>query len=49
MGRRERKSKRPVDDLQKARSYRKLKEALDRTLWRTRIEKHYGSMLLQTT
>ena len=49
MGRRERRSKQPLDDLQEARGYRKLKEALDRTLWRTRMEKHYGSMVLQTT
>ena len=49
MGRRERRSKLPLYDLQEARSYRKLKEALDRTLWRTRIGKHYGYVVLQIT
>jgi len=49
MRRRERRSKQPLDNLQEARSYRKLKEALDRTLRRTRMEKHYEYVVLQTT
>jgi len=47
--RRERRSKPLLDNIQEARSYRKLKETLDRTLRRTRMEKRYESVVLQTT
>jgi len=46
MGRRGRRGKQPLDDLQEAGRYGKLKEALDCPLWRTRIGKHYGALLL---
>jgi hypothetical protein len=50
MGRRERRSKQPLDDIQEAIRYWKLKEALYLSLWRTHIahiDKPYGSFGLQ--
>jgi hypothetical protein len=39
-----------LDDLKEKRRYCKLKEeALDRTLWRTRFGRGYGSVVRQTT
>jgi hypothetical protein len=50
MGRRGRRRKQLLDDLKEKRRYWKLKEeALDRTLWRTRFGREYGSAVRQTT
>jgi hypothetical protein len=49
-GRRGRRRKQLVDNLREKRRYWKLKgEALDRTLWRTRFGRNYGSVIRQTT
>jgi hypothetical protein len=37
-----------LDDLKEKRRYWKLKEALDRTLWRTRFGRGYGPVVTQT-
>jgi hypothetical protein len=48
--RRGRRRKQLLDDLKKARRYWTLKEeAQDRTLWRTRFGRGYGSVARQTT
>jgi hypothetical protein len=48
--RRGRRRKQLLDDLKKARKYRKLKEeAQDRTLWRTQFARGYGPFARQTT
>jgi hypothetical protein len=48
--RRGRRRKQLRDDLKEKRRYWKLKEeALDRTLWRTRVERGYGPVIRQTT
>jgi hypothetical protein len=48
--RRGRRRKQLLDDLKEKRGYWKLKEeALDRTLWRTRFGRDYGSVVRQTT
>jgi hypothetical protein len=48
-GRRGRRRKQQLDDLEEKRRYCKLKEeALDRTLWRTRFGRDYGSVVRQT-
>jgi hypothetical protein len=45
-----RRRKHLLDDLKEKRRYWKLKEeALDRTLWRTRFGRGYGSVVRQTT
>jgi hypothetical protein len=50
MGRRGRRSKQLLDDLKEKRLKLKLKEeALDRTLWRTRLGRGYGPVVRQTT
>jgi hypothetical protein len=50
IGRRTRRRKHPVDDFKETRGYWKLKEeALDRTLWRTRLGRFYGPVVRQTT
>jgi hypothetical protein len=49
-GRRGRRRKKLLDDLNEKRRYWKLKEeALDRTLWRTRFGRGYGPVVRQTT
>jgi hypothetical protein len=49
-GRRGRRRKQLMDDLKERRGYWKLKEeALDRTVWRTRFGRGYGSVVRQTT
>jgi hypothetical protein len=49
-GRRGRRRKQLLDDLKEKRRYWKLKgEALDRTLWRTRVGRGYGPVVRQTT
>jgi hypothetical protein len=49
-GRRGRRRKQLLDDLKEKRRYGKLKEeALDRTLWRTRFGRVYGSVVRETT
>jgi hypothetical protein len=49
-GRRGRRRKELLDDLKEKRRYWKLKEeALDRTLWRTRVGRGYGPVVRQTT
>jgi hypothetical protein len=49
-GRRGRRRKQLLDDLKEKRRYWILKEdALDRTQWRTRFRRGYGSVLRQTT
>jgi hypothetical protein len=49
-GRRGRRRKQLLDDLKEKRGYRKFnEEALDRTLWRTRIIRGYGPVVRQTT
>jgi hypothetical protein len=49
-GRRGRRLKQLLDDLKEKRRYWKLKEeALDRTLWRSRIGRGYGPVVRQTT
>jgi hypothetical protein len=49
-GRRGRRRKQLLDDLQEKRRYWKLKEeALDRILWRTRFGRGYGPVVRQTT
>jgi hypothetical protein len=49
-GRRGRRSKQLLGDLKETRGYRKLKEeALDRTVWRTRFGRGYGTFVRQTT
>jgi hypothetical protein len=48
-GRRGRRRKQLLDDLKEKRRYWKLKEeALDRTLWRTRFGRGYGTVVRQT-
>jgi hypothetical protein len=48
-GRRGRRSKQLLDELQEKRGYWKLKEeALDRILWRTGFGRGYGSVVRQT-
>jgi hypothetical protein len=48
-GRRGRRRKQLLDDLKDQRGYWKLKkEALDRTLWRTRFGRGYGPVVRQT-
>jgi hypothetical protein len=48
-GRRERRRKRLLDDLKERRGYGKLKEeALDRTLWRSRLGRGYGPVVRQS-
>ena len=50
MSRRGERSKQLMDDLKEKKWYWKLKEeALDRTFWRTRFERGYGSVTRQTT
>jgi hypothetical protein len=50
MGRRGRRRKQLLDDLKEKRRYWKLKEeALDRTLWRSRLGRGYGPVVRQTT
>jgi len=50
MGRPGRRCKQLLDDLKEMRGYRKLKaEALDSTLWRTRLGRGYGPVVGQTT
>jgi hypothetical protein len=49
-GRRGRRRKQLLDDLNEKKRYWKLKEeALDRTLWRTRFGRGYGPVVRQTT
>jgi hypothetical protein len=49
MGRRGRRRKQLLDDLEEKRRYWKLKEeALDRTVWRTRFGRGYGPVVRQT-
>jgi hypothetical protein len=49
-GRQRRRRKQLLDDLKEKRGYCELKEeALDRTLWRTRFRRGYGSVVRQTT
>jgi hypothetical protein len=49
-GRRGRKCKQLLDDFKKKRRYWKVKkEALDRTLWRTRFGRGYGPVVRQIT
>jgi hypothetical protein len=49
-GRRRRRCKQLLDDLKEKRRHWKLKEeALDRTLWRTRLGRDYGPVVRQTT
>jgi hypothetical protein len=49
-GRRRRRRKQLLDDLKEKKSYCQLKkEALDRTLWRTRFGRGYGPVVRQTT
>jgi hypothetical protein len=49
MGRRGRRRKKLLDDLNETRGYWKLKEeALDRTLWRTRFGRGYGPVVRQS-
>jgi hypothetical protein len=49
-GRRGRRRKQLLDDLKEKKRYWKLKkEALDRTLWRTRFGRGYGPVVRQTT
>jgi hypothetical protein len=48
-GRRERRRKQLLDDLKEKRKYWKLKEALDRTLWRSHFGRGYGPVVRQTT
>jgi hypothetical protein len=49
-GRRRRRRKQLLDDLNEKRRYWKFKEeALDRTLWRTRFGRGYGPVVRQTT
>jgi hypothetical protein len=49
-GRRGRRRKQPLDDLKEKSRYWKLKEeALDRTVWRTRLGRGYGPVVRQTT
>jgi hypothetical protein len=49
-GRRGRRRKQLLDDLNEKRRYWKLKEeALDHTLWRTRFGRGYGPVTRQTT
>jgi hypothetical protein len=38
-----------MDDLEEAKIYWKLKEAQDRTLWRTQFERRYELLARQTT
>jgi hypothetical protein len=48
-GRRKRRCKRLPDDLKENTEYWKLKEeALDRTLWRTRFGRGYGTVVRQS-
>jgi hypothetical protein len=50
MGRRGRRRKQLLGDIKERRRYWKFKqEALDRTLWRTRIGRGYGPVVRQTT
>jgi len=50
MGRRERRRKQLLYDLEERRGYWKLKgEPTDRTLWRTRLGRGYGLLVRQTT
>ena len=45
-----RKRKQLLDDLKKTTEYRKLKEkAINRTLWRTRFGRGYGTVVIETT
>ena len=45
-----RRRKQLLDDLKEKRAHRKLKkEALDRSLWRTRFGRGYGPVVRQTT
>ena len=49
-GRRRRRRQQLLDDLKENRRYWKLKEeALDRSLWRTRFGRSYGTVVRQTT
>jgi hypothetical protein len=48
-GRRGRRRKQLLDDLKEKTRYWKMKEALDRTLWRTRFGRGYGPDVIQTT
>jgi hypothetical protein len=49
-GRRKRRRKQLLDDLNETRRYWKLKEeALDHTMWRTRFGRGYGPVVRQTT
>ena len=50
MGRRRRRRKQPLDDLKGTREYCKLNgEALERSLWRTRLGTGYGTVVRETT
>jgi hypothetical protein len=50
MGRRVRRRKKPLGELQEEKGLPKLKEeALDRTLWRTRFVRGYGPVVRQTS
>jgi hypothetical protein len=49
-GRRGRRHKQLLDDLkEKTRYWKSKEEALDRTLWRTRVGRGYGRVVRQTT
>jgi hypothetical protein len=49
-GRRERRHKKLLDDLNERRGYSYLKEeALDRTMWTARFERDFGPVVRQTT
>jgi hypothetical protein len=49
-GKRGRRSKQILDDLKETKGYWKLKkDALDRTLWRSRFGRSYGLVIRQTT
>ena len=50
MGRRGRRHKQLLDDLNEKKGHWKLKEgALDPTVWRARFERGYGPVVIQTT
>jgi hypothetical protein len=48
-GRWGRRCKQLLNDLKEQKRYWKLKEVLDRTLWRTRFGRGYGPVVRQTT
>jgi len=48
-GRRGIKLKQLMDDLKERRGYRKMKEALERSVWRTCRKEGYGSAVTQIT